>query len=141
MNSLSTWRSDRLELLPPNGDSAVPSSRHKIATVKQLAIRLLREVQSIREVEVRSLGTGIDFYAEVSRFEIDLIKCALLQTAGHQRQAARLLNLKVTTLNSKIKHYNISLDGFSRSLSGEIAGTEQPKSDGPVTDHHQSAVG
>jgi DNA-binding protein Fis len=142
MNSLTTWRSDRLELLPPNGNSPLNSSRHKITTVKQLAIRLLREVQSIREVEVRSLGTGVDFYEEVSRFEIDLIKCALLQTAGHQRQAARLLNLKVTTLNSKIKHYNISLDGFSRSLPGETSGTEQPDEvDEPAADQHQSAVG
>ncbi|MEO7970667.1 MAG: helix-turn-helix domain-containing protein, partial [bacterium] len=107
MSSASIWSNDRLELLPPNGASALNSSRQKITTVKQLAIRLLREVQAIREVEVRSLGEGVDFYEEVSRFEIDLIKCALLQTAGHQRQAARLLKLKVTTLNSKIKHYNI----------------------------------
>jgi len=142
MNSLPNWRSDRLELLPPNGNSAVSSSRHKITTVKQLAIRLLREVQSIREVEIRSLGTGVDFYAEVSRFEIDLIKCALLQTAGHQRQAARLLNLKVTTLNSKIKHYNISLDGFAGNSQAETAVTEQPEEvEGQVATEHQSAVG
>jgi len=127
MNSLSNWKSERLELLPGNGDSALTSSRHKITTVKQLAIKLLREVQSIREVEVRSLSTGIDFYEEVSRFEIDLIKCALLQTAGHQRQAAKLLNLKVTTLNSKIKHYNISLNGFGSTLpeGGEKSATEE----------------
>jgi transcriptional regulator with GAF, ATPase, and Fis domain len=117
MNSLSTWRSERLELLPPTSES-LASSRHKITTVKELATRLLREVQAIREVEVRTLGSGIDFYAEVSRFEVDLIKCALLQTAGHQRQAARLLNLKVTTLNSKIKHYNINLNAFAAGYSG-----------------------
>ena len=141
MNSLPNWRSDRLELLPPNGNSALSSSRHKITTVKQLAIRLLREVQSIREVEVRSLGTGVDFYAEVSRFEIDLIKCALLQTAGHQRQAALLLNLKVTTLNSKIKHYNLSLDGFSRTLPGETAESSQnEESQAPAPNRHQSAI-
>jgi transcriptional regulator with GAF, ATPase, and Fis domain len=127
MNSLSNWKSERLELLPGNGDSALSSSRHKITTVKQLAIKLLREVQSIREVEVRSLSTGVDFYEEVSRFEIDLIKCALLQTAGHQRQAAKLLNLKVTTLNSKIKHYGISLNGFGSTLpdGGEKLETEE----------------
>jgi DNA-binding protein Fis len=141
MNSLSTWRNDRLELLPGSSDSALTSSRHKITTVKQLAIRLLREVQSIREVEVRSLGAGVDFYEEVSRFEIDLIKCALLQTAGHQRQAAQLLNLKVTTLNSKIKHYNLSLDGFSRTLSGETTGSSQSEeSPAPAADRHQSAI-
>jgi DNA-binding NtrC family response regulator len=124
MNSLSTWRSDRLELLPGNGDSDLASSRHKITTVKQLVIRLLREVQSIREVEVRSFGAGVDFYAEVSRFEIELIKCALLQTSGHQRQAAKLLNLKVTTLNSKIKHYSISLNSFADSDPAVATTTE-----------------
>jgi DNA-binding NtrC family response regulator len=92
--------------------------------VKQLAIRLLREVQAIREVEVRSLGEGVDFYEEVSRFEVDLIKCALLQTAGHQRQAARLLKLKVTTLNSKIKHYNINLNAFASSVPAVETSTE-----------------
>ncbi len=139
MNSLSNWRSERLELLP--GDDAPASSRHRITTVRQLALRLLREVQAIREVEVRSLGAGIDFYTEVSHFEIDLIKCALLETAGHQRRAAQLLNLKVTTLNSKIKHYDISLDGFSRSSPVETAGAEGSEADGEVTDEHQSAVG
>jgi transcriptional regulator with GAF, ATPase, and Fis domain len=124
MSSLSSWSNDRLELLPANGNSALNSSRHKITTVKQLAIRLLREVQSIREVEVRSLGDGVDFYEEVSRFEIDLIKCALLQTAGHQRQAARLLKLKVTTLNSKIKHYNISLNAFANGTPAVETTTE-----------------
>jgi len=124
MSSVSSWRNDRLELLPSNGDSALNSSRHKITTVKQLAIRLLREVQAIREVEVRSLGEGVDFYEEVSRFEIDLIKCALLQTAGHQRQAARLLKLKVTTLNSKIKHYNISLNTFASGAPAVETSTE-----------------
>src|SRR6185312_4330747 len=142
MSSVPNWRNDRLELLPPNTNSALNSSRHKITTVKQLAIRLLREVQSIREVEIRSLGTGVDFYAEVSRFEIDLIKCALLQTAGHQRQAARLLNLKVTTLNSKIKHYNIALEGFSGGLTSEIAALEQAEEIvETISSHHQSAVG
>jgi DNA-binding protein Fis len=141
MNSLSTWSNDRLELLPGSSDSALTSSRHKITTVKQLAIRLLREVQSIREVEVRSLGTGVDFYEEVSRFEIDLIKCALLQTAGHQRQAAQLLNLKVTTLNSKIKHYNLSLDGFSRTLPGETAESSQnEEGQAPAANRDQSAI-
>jgi DNA-binding NtrC family response regulator len=124
MGSVSIWRNDRLEFLQPSGNSALNSSRHKITTVKQLAIRLLREVQAIREVEVRSLGDGVDFYEEVSRFEVDLIKCALLQTSGHQRQAARLLKLKVTTLNSKIKHYNINLNAFSSGAPAVETSTE-----------------
>jgi len=52
---------------------------------------------------------GIDFYDEVRRFEIDLIRRALEQTGGHQSRAARLLGMNATTLNSKIKTYNIQL--------------------------------
>lgn len=50
---------------------------------------------------------GIDFYDEVSRFEVALITRALVETGGQQRRAARLLGLKATTLNAKIKQYGI----------------------------------
>jgi DNA-binding NtrC family response regulator len=53
------------------------------------------------------IGRGVNFYDEVKRFEIDLIRRALDQTGGHQSRAARLLGLNATTLNSKIKSYNI----------------------------------
>ena len=79
-----------------------------LTTLKELTLRLLREVQCIGEVQTFSFEDHVDFYEEVSRFEIDLIKRALLQTAGHQGRAARLLNLRATTLNSKIKHYGIT---------------------------------
>jgi len=54
-----------------------------------------------------NLSRGVNFYDEVRRFEIDLIRRALDQTGGHQSRAARLLGLNATTLNSKIKTYNI----------------------------------
>jgi DNA-binding NtrC family response regulator len=68
-----------------------------------------------REMIMYSSGTsgeidiaqGVTFYDEVKKFEIDLIQRALDQTAGHQSRAARLLGLNATTLNSKIKSYNI----------------------------------
>jgi DNA-binding protein Fis len=53
------------------------------------------------------IARGVNFYDEVKRFEIDLIRRALEQTAGHQSRAAQLLGLNATTLNSKIKAYNI----------------------------------
>ena len=53
------------------------------------------------------ISRGVNFYEEVRRFEIDLIQRALDQTGGHQSRAARLLGLNATTLNSKIKTYNI----------------------------------
>ena len=51
---------------------------------------------------------GIDFYREVERYEIELIKSALSQCGGNQTQAARLLQMKSTTLNAKMKHYGLN---------------------------------
>jgi DNA-binding NtrC family response regulator len=53
--------------------------------------------------------SGVDFYEEVAKFEIELIKQALMSTRGNQRAAARLLGMKTTTLNSKVKTYNLNL--------------------------------
>jgi DNA-binding NtrC family response regulator len=64
----------------------------------------LEAVDSFRPPDVRH---GISFYDEVQRFEIDLIRTALKASAGNQRRAATLLRLNATTLNSKIKYYNI----------------------------------
>ena len=55
------------------------------------------------------VSRGVNFYDEVRRFEIDLIRRALDRTGGHQSRAARLLGMNATTLNSKIKTYNIQL--------------------------------
>jgi DNA-binding protein Fis len=41
------------------------------------------------------------------RYEIEIIQSALKYTGGNQRAAARLLGLKATTLNAKIKHYDM----------------------------------
>ena len=57
----------------------------------------------------RNRGAGRLSFDEVRRFEIDLIRRALDQTGGHQSRAARLLGMNATTLNSKIKTYNIQL--------------------------------
>jgi transcriptional regulator with GAF, ATPase, and Fis domain len=112
MKSTAAWEREELELVSgaePAGDEELMSPENNITSLRELTFKLLRKVESIGEVHTPDIDSGVDFYDEVSRFEIDLIKRALVRTAGHQRRAARLLNLKVTTLNSKIKHYNIRL--------------------------------
>ncbi|HEX8176417.1 MAG TPA: helix-turn-helix domain-containing protein [Pyrinomonadaceae bacterium] len=98
------------------------ASKSKTKQLKNLALSLLMEVQALSEVPTLDIKNGIDFYQEVSRFEVDLIQRALAHTGGNQVRAARLLNMKVTTLNSKIKHYNISVDvlvgGYSFAPQG-----------------------
>jgi two-component system NtrC family response regulator len=92
-----------------------------IAPTDEITIECLRaEVQNpelARELMGDSEGfsadidisRGVNFYDEVRKFEMDLIRRALEQTGGHQSRAARLLGLNATTLNSKIKTYNINL--------------------------------
>ena len=111
----NTWQTEdeTMDNLPADAQEERTESASNIKNLRDLTLRLLREVQSMGEVHTVNLEGGLDFYEEVGRFEVDLIKRALLQTAGHQGRAARLLNLKVTTLNSKIKHYNLSLNDFS----------------------------
>jgi DNA-binding NtrC family response regulator len=59
---------------------------------------------SVSQIDV---SRGISFYDEVNRFQIDLIRRALEITGGHQSRAAKLLGMNTTTLNSKIRYYNI----------------------------------
>lgn len=80
-----------------------------IEMLKMMALSLLKEVQALSSLESADIMRGIKFYDEVERFEKELIMRALELTGGHQVRAARLLGLKVTTLNSKVKRYEIQL--------------------------------
>jgi transcriptional regulator with GAF, ATPase, and Fis domain len=55
-------------------------------------------------------GVAVSFRNEVQRFEAMLIRSALTYTGGRQRRAARLLGINVSTMNSKIKRYKITLE-------------------------------
>lgn len=81
----------------------------RIEMLKNVALNLLKEVQVLSTLEAADIMRGIQFYDEVERFERELITRALELTGGHQVRAARLLGLKVTTLNSKVKRYRIPL--------------------------------
>ena len=62
---------------------------------------------------------------EVKRFEMELIRTALEKTLGNQTRAARLLGIKTTTLNGKIKRYNIPLTGYEGQPSGDAQDSVQ----------------
>jgi transcriptional regulator with GAF, ATPase, and Fis domain len=79
----------------------------RLSYLKVLALTLLREIASAENME--EPNDTIDLQAEVRRFETELIRSALIHTGGRQRQAARLLGTKVTTLNTKIKRYKIEV--------------------------------
>jgi len=59
----------------------------------------------------------LGFSEAMKRFEIEMIIRALEQTGGHQTEAARLLQMPVTTLNDKIRRHGIDAAALStRSL-------------------------
>ena len=86
----------------------------QIEMLQKAALSLLKEVQTISTLEATDIVRGIKFYDEVERFERELIMRALELTGGHQVRASRLLGLKVTTLNSKVKRYRIPLPHDAR---------------------------
>ena len=85
------------------------AAQDKVRLLKQLVMELQQGLESLNQVPTPAVERGLDFYHEVSHFEIELIKRALTFVGGHQRKAARLLNLNASTLGSKIKHYQIRL--------------------------------
>ncbi|HKO95832.1 MAG TPA: helix-turn-helix domain-containing protein [Pyrinomonadaceae bacterium] len=133
MNGTAIWQSADLELMTPaaeNEPQDLRNSRRRISALKKLTLELVREVQSIGEVKVLDMDSGLDFYNEVTTFEIDLITRALVLTGGHQARAAKLLNLKGTTLNSKIKSYNIKPESFAGTSSSWNSPAEETSSNG-----------
>jgi len=80
-----------------------------------LAQALAREIETLKaelsnddinRIDFRN--DCIDFYHEVERYEIELIRSALNHCGGNQTQAAKLLHLKSTTLHAKMKHYGLN---------------------------------
>lgn len=101
--SAEEFLSRGLHLSPPLGD--MPLSV-RLETLREIVYSLLTELDSLG----RSAQKGadkIDLHEEVKRFEMDLIKAALEKTRGNQARAARMLGVKHTTLNAKLKRYEI----------------------------------
>lgn len=63
------------------------------------------------------LRDGINLHDEVQRYEKSLLSAALERCGGIQTRAARLLGMKVSTLNSKLANYNIDASSFKTRRS------------------------
>ena len=99
---------------PAQGTSEL---EQRVQQLTLLAKALASEIETLqtelanergRDKQVVLDNDGIDFYREVERYEIELITSALKRCGGNQTQAARLLRMKSTTLNAKLKHYGIN---------------------------------
>jgi transcriptional regulator with PAS, ATPase and Fis domain len=99
--------------LPSRGRTQQTTQRLK--KIREMASELIEEASALEhEAEladanatISTLGTNgaIDFFSEVQKFEVKLIKRALDLADGNQARAAKMLGLGTTTLNYKIKSY------------------------------------
>ena len=122
-NEISAGAGDRQDVNLP---ALVEAVTHQV--LKSVALALISEgVAQAREpasgAEPPDAPAEMSFYEEVRRFEIRLITRALRLAHGKQTEAARLLGLKPTTLNAKMKQYQMR--GNDRASD-----SPQPPSDG-----------
>lgn len=85
---------------------------NRLEALKMLSNSISGQIAALQREEQIAAQNRIDLAEEVNRYEADLIRCALFRTGGRQRQAARLLNVKISTLNAKIKRLGISIENF-----------------------------
>jgi len=112
MNSAITWSPENLR----TGGGTAPARRDenldtRLNGLKEVALKLLSAVESLRVDQCPPESTKLKLDDEVKQFESRLIREALAKTGGNQARAARLLGVKHTTLNAKIKRYQIPVDG------------------------------
>ena len=92
------------------------SSFHNINTLREAAQTLLREVESLASQQEPPTTQRLGLQEEMQRYESELIRDALQRTRGNQRRAAKLLGVKVTTLNCKIKRLGLQQHASSQDL-------------------------
>ena len=92
----------------PEQTSSESNVDARLNTLRETVLQLLEEVESLAISRPIDIKRGARFSDEVRQFEVSLIRTALGRTSGSQTRAARLLGLKPTTLNAKIKRYGIT---------------------------------
>ncbi len=108
----------------PSSNSGQPSLRlreinlpDRIKALREITLSLLTELESLESLTAPA-PESLSLEDEVKRFEIALIRAALVKTKGNQARAALLLGVKHTTLNSKIKRYQIQQAGSEFDFPG-----------------------
>jgi transcriptional regulator with PAS, ATPase and Fis domain len=118
---MSTAKAALVEHINKRHLRGLPSSgrtRHatqRVKKIREMASELIEEAAALEHeteladanatVSALGINGAIDFFAEVEKFEVKLIKRALDLADGNQARAAKLLGLGTTTLNYKIKAY------------------------------------
>ena len=99
---------DKRSTAPGEADE-LKAAAARIAKFDEVAAALKEEIDRLLRAQdlTLNLSEGIDLPAELRKIEFHFIRSALKITGGHQTQAARLLGIKLTTLNQKLKKHGI----------------------------------
>ncbi len=114
MSNTASWRTEPSPNFVTGPIAPFESILHaeRLDALRDLVLMLLRELESLQIDPSDHSPCGAGLQNQVQRFESDLIRQALHRTGGNQARAARLLGVKHTTLNAKVKRYGIRCDGF-----------------------------
>lgn len=76
--------------------------------LKKLSRLVFYDIQRLESIFCLEVYNSINFFAEVRKFEVNLIETALLWAGGNQRRSAKLLGISSANLNNKIKSFGIN---------------------------------
>lgn len=104
-------------------NSKTAAESGEIESIKSITNLLLRKIEALErelpEVVIDPTQKGSNLYEVISMFEKKIIRDALRATNWNQKRAAQVLGIKPTTLNSKIKRYEINPKSLSRFSAGQ----------------------
>jgi DNA-binding NtrC family response regulator len=118
---MSTAKAEIVESISKRNLRGLPSRKaapaERLEKIRDLAGALLQEAELLDHenalaetaaaVDNLNVRSRVSFFDEVRRFEMRLIGRALEVAGGNQARAARILGLGTTTLNYKIKSYEM----------------------------------
>ncbi len=108
---------------PPRLDNGMLHNRLEL--LRELTLSLLTELESLGRSAIPAPESELSLDEEVKRFEISLIRAALAKAHNNQARAARMLGVKHTTLNAKIKRYQLQI--ARRNCDVTFLSTEQER--------------
>ena len=89
----------------------------EVNELRQTTLHLWHDLLTLESYYCLEIQDRVDFFEEVCRFETRLIKRALLHAGGSQRKTAQLLGINTSTLNNKIKRYQIPVKAVLHKLT------------------------
>lgn len=115
--SSALWRTEEFSTSGGNQASTLlreATLENRLNALREIALNLLNEVETLKGASLTARDGQLNLHDEVARFEIDLICSALQRTNGSQTRACKLLGVKQSTLNAKVKRYKIPFTGRNR---------------------------